>query len=281
MPARRRESYLSQMVDLPAAALRDLARAKRTLEHPSLAIRIADSVGVPIEALVRRLPESAQRAIAEGTQKALSTSLDVAIRTLGGERRGGASNWLHRAAVMATGAAGGAAGLAGLALELPVSTTLMLRSIAELARAEGEDLSRVATRLECLTVFAYGSRSTADDAAGSAYFALRAALGRAVAQAASHLGERSVAEAVGERAAPAVAQLVARIAQRFGVSVTDKAAAQLVPIVGAVGGAAVNALFIEHFQAVARAHFTVLRLERAHGPDAVRAAYDRVPEEQS
>ena len=270
------------MVDLPAAALRDLARAKRTLEHPSLAIRIADSVGVPIEALVRRLPESARRAIAEGTRKALSASLDVAIRTLeGGARARPASNWLHRAAVMATGAAGGAAGLAGLALELPVSTTLMLRSIAELARAEGEDLARVTTRLECLTVFAYGSRSTADDAAGSAYFALRSGLTRAVAQAASHLSERSVAEAVGERAAPAVAQLVARIAQRFGVSVTDKAAAQLVPVVGAVGGAAVNALFIDHFQNVAKAHFTVRRLERAHGPDAVRAAYDRVPEEQS
>jgi hypothetical protein len=116
---------------------------------------------------------------------------------------------------MATGAAGGAAGLAGLAIELPVSTTLMLRSIADLARAEGEDLSSVATRLECLTVFAYGSPSPADNAADSAYFAMRAALARAVVQAAQHLSERGFAEAVSERATPALVQLVGRIAQRF------------------------------------------------------------------
>ena len=39
----------------------------------------------------------------------------------------------------ASGAAGGAFGLASLPVELPVSTTIMLRSIADIARAEGED----------------------------------------------------------------------------------------------------------------------------------------------
>jgi hypothetical protein len=70
-------------------------------------------------------------------------------------------------------------------------------------------------------------------------------------------------------------QLVARIAQRLGVAVTDKAAAQLVPVLGAAGGAAVNALFVNHYQDVARAHFTVRRLEREHGEDDVRRAYDQ------
>ncbi|HEY6100303.1 MAG TPA: EcsC family protein, partial [Anaeromyxobacter sp.] len=98
---------------------------------------------------------------------------------------------------------------------------------------------------------------------------------RAVSQAAEFVAERGLAEAAGERAAPALARLVAGIAQRFGVAVTDKAAAQLVPIVGAAGGAAVNTLFIHHFQDTARAHFTVRRLEREHGPEPVRAAYER------
>jgi hypothetical protein len=40
-----------------------------------------------------------------------------------------------------SGAAGGTFGLAALPVELPVSTTIMLRSIAEIARSEGEDLS--------------------------------------------------------------------------------------------------------------------------------------------
>jgi hypothetical protein len=33
---------------------------------------------------------------------------------------------------------------------------------------------------------------------------------------------------------------------------------------------------LEHFQEIARAHFTVRRLERTYGQDAVRAEYDRL-----
>jgi hypothetical protein len=168
---------------------------------------------------------------------------------------------------------GGAAGLPGLVVELPLSTTLMLRSIADHARTQGEDLSLVGTRLECLAVFAYGSRSPEDDASESAYFALRVALGRAVAQAAEYVGARHAAGAAAQRTAPALVRLLGRIAQRFGVAVADKAAAQLVPVIGAAGGAAVNALFIDHYQTTARAHFAVRRLIRAHGEEAVRHAY--------
>ena len=76
-------------------------------------------------------------------------------------------------------------------------------------------------------------------------------------------------------------QLIAQIASRFGVVVTQKMAAQAVPLVGALGGAAVNYLFIGHFQEVARAHFVVRRLERRYGKDAVRAAYDRFSNQPS
>jgi hypothetical protein len=69
-------------------------------------------------------------------------------------------------------------------------------------------------------------------------------------------------------------QLIGRIAQRVGVSVTDKAAAQLVPVLGAAGGAAVNTIFMQHYQGVGRAHFTIRRLERAHGAERVREVYE-------
>jgi hypothetical protein len=260
---------------MDSAALYELRRAKDVLEEPSLAIRIADRVGMPIEVLLRRLPASARDAIAASTRKALDASLDVALRTIDPSSALGPADWLHRGAVIASGAMGGALGIPGLVLELPFSLTVMLRSIADHARAQGEDLSQVATRLECLTVFAYGTRSTADDAADSAYFATRAALARAVSTAAEYAAERGLAEAVGEKSAPAIAQLVARIAQRLGVAVTDKAAAQLVPIAGAAGGAAINALFLSHYQETARAHFTVRRLERAFGVEAVQRAWER------
>jgi hypothetical protein len=261
------------MPDLSPRDLAELARAKETLENPSLAIRIADRLGTPIDAVVKRLPEGARQMVWRGTRSALETALDVALRTLPSGRATPAADWLHRTAVVVTGAVGGSAGLAGLVVELPLSTTLMLRSIAEHARAQGEDLSRLATRLECLAVFAYGSRSPADDAAESAYFAVRAALGRAVAQAAEYVAQRRAAGSVVESTAPAIVQLLTRVAQRFGVAVADKAAAQLVPVIGAAGGAAVNALFIDHYQTTARAHFAVRRLVREFGEDEVRRAW--------
>jgi hypothetical protein len=261
-------------VDLPPRDLAELARAKEILENPSLAIRLADRLGTPVDALVKRLPGGARQVLTSYTRAALETSLDVALPTRGTPRGGGPSaDWVHRSIVVATGAVGGSAGLAGLLVELPLSTIVMLRSIADHARAQGEDLSRVGTRLECLAVFAYGSRSPADDAADSAYFAVRAALGRAVAQAAEYVAQRGAAGAAAERSAPALVQLLTRIAQRFGARVADKAAAQLVPVLGAAGGAAVNALFIDHYQTTARAHFAVRRLIREHGEDAVRRAY--------
>ncbi|WP_248360676.1 EcsC family protein [Anaeromyxobacter oryzae] len=251
-----------------------LARARAILESPSLAIRLTDTIGSPIEALVRRLPDGAQRVVADGTRRALEAALDAALRTLDGRRTGKAADWLHRGAVVASGAVGGAAGLAGLVVELPFSLTVMLRSIADHGRAQGEDLSGVAARLECLTVFAYGTRSRGDDAADAGYFAIRATLARAVSHAAEYVAERGLAEALSERSAPALLQLVARITQRLGIAVTDKAAAQLVPVLGAAGGAAVNALFMSHYQETAWAHFTIRRLERLHGAGEVRRAYE-------
>jgi EcsC protein family len=75
---------------------------------------------------------------------------------------------------------------------------------------------------------------------------------------------------------PVLVRLLAQIASRFGVVVGQKVAAQAVPIVGALGGAVVNYAFIDHFQEIARAHFTVRRLERRYGKDALRMAYEKL-----
>jgi hypothetical protein len=44
-------------------------------------------------------------------------------------------------------------------------------------------------------------------------------------------------------------------------------------LVGAASGAALNLVFINHFQKAARGHFIVRRLERAYGLPLVRARY--------
>ena len=44
-------------------------------------------------------------------------------------------------------------------------------------------------------------------------------------------------------------------------------------MLGAVGGATVNVIFMNHFQRVARGHFAIRRLERRYGPNVVRHLY--------
>jgi hypothetical protein len=82
-----------------------------------------------------------------------------------------------------------------------------------------------------------------------------------------------------EEGAPVLVRFLTQVASRFGLVVSEKLAAQTVPIIGALGGAAVNYAFIEHFQEVARGHFAVRRLERIYGKQTVRAGYERAREE--
>ena len=79
-----------------------------------------------------------------------------------------------------------------------------------------------------------------------------------------------------EEGAPIILRLITKVAARFGVQVSEKIAAQAIPIVGAVGGAVINTLFIDHFQDMARGHFIVRRLERIYGIEAVKKEYDRL-----
>ena len=66
---------------------------------------------------------------------------------------------MHKSIAVLAGAAGGAFGIASLPIELPFSTTIMLRSIADIGRTEGQDLSDPRTALACLEVFALGGRA--------------------------------------------------------------------------------------------------------------------------
>src|SRR5260370_1248893 len=233
-------------------------------------------VGKPVELIGQALPASAAQIITGATTKGLEVALSVALRTMRGTPRPG-SQLLHKALAMASGAAGGAFGLATLPIELPVSTIIMLRSIADIARSEGEDLSEPEAALSCVQVFALGGRAGSADASQSGYFAVRGMLAKSVTEAARFIAERGVIE----EGAPVLVRFITLVASRFGVAVTQKVAAQALPVVGALGGAAVNYAFIEHFQEVARGHFTVRRLERLYGEDKIRTLYDQTAQQLS
>jgi hypothetical protein len=262
---------LIQPPGLDESGLAELQRAKALLENPGVAAKLASALGSPIERGLALLPDRWSETVHRSTEAALMKALDVAVKSLSGERNRAAREGWHRAAAAASGAVGGAFGLAALAVELPVSTTIMLRSIAEIARSEGEDLQSMETRLACLSVFALGgNRTTLDDAAESGYFAARAALASALSEASRFLAQKGFTLS----GAPAVVRLIATLSARFGVVVSEKAAAQAIPVVGAAGGALINTVFTQHFQDMARGHFIVRRLEARHGGDVIRSAYE-------
>ena len=147
---------------------------------------------------------------------------------------------------------------------------IMLRSIADIARSEGESTRDPAARLACLEVLALGGIGDAGDASRGGYYAVRLALASAVTEAVRYITEKGLIE----EGAPALVRLITKIAARLSLQVTQKTAAQAVPLIGAAGGAAINLLFIDHFQDLARGHFTVRRLERKYSTEVVRAAYE-------
>lgn len=267
--------FTETLVPLDVESLELLREAKETLESRGLADRLTELIGAPIMASVKMLPDVAERAISKAVEKSLRVALDVAVSSLG-KRQGGAPRlWRHKIAATVTGAAGGAFGMAAVAAELPMSTAIILRSVADIARSEGEDLTDLEARLACLEVFAIGPDSTGvqlGDETQVGYFAIRAALGKQISSAADHLVRRSAADTM----APPLVRLVSMIGKRFGVVVSEKVAAQAVPVVGAIGGALINSYFIDHYQDLARAHFTIRRLERQFGETAVQEAYRNI-----
>jgi len=251
----------------------ELKYAKSILEEPGLPAKIVNAFGVPIEKGFEYLPDKWEEKIISLSESALRSSLHIAIHTLYADEtsmKKQSSNTFHKLCVAASGSVGGAFGLSTLALELPVTTTLMLRSIADIASSEGENLETIETRLACLEVFALGGNKSTDDCAETGYYMVRTALSNAVLNASRYIAQSNVID----DAAPILLKLLANIASRFGVVVSEKMAATALPIIGAAGGALINILFLDHFQDMARGHFIVRRLERIYGKDIVKDIYE-------
>ncbi len=261
-------------MELTKSELAILEEAYTRLENPSLVVRLSSAVGMPVEAVTRELGKRAPQAVVEvvskSTHKAVELVMQSSIWSLKGEEQAPASPNLHKAAAATTGAVAGFFGLQTLIVELPVTTGIMFRSIADIARAEGESPQDPETIMNCMQVFAMGSGlSDKDDAAETSYYGVRVALGTAITDALQYV----VTQGVGSATAPALVRLISAVAARFGIVVTQKAMAQAIPVIGAVGGGLVNTVFISHFQDMARGHFAIRGLERMYGEEVVKDAY--------
>lgn len=129
-----------------------LCDAVYRLECVSFMMKLANLAGTSIEAAISHLPPRVRKLIEEAARKAIHLCMGVAI--LGMDSRSTADPWnkTHKAMCALSGAVGGFFGVTALTLELPVSTAIMLRSVADIARHEGEDLSDQDTMLSCIGV---------------------------------------------------------------------------------------------------------------------------------
>ena len=260
-----------------------LKKAVDLLTSPSVTARLSNLVGSPIEGAVKRLPAAASERINEAVETALRKAVDAALWSMENRPHTAASTRRHKLYAAASGAVGGAFGLASLLAELPVSTTLMMRAVADVARAEGFDLNDVGTKAACLEVFAMGGPTDQDDGAETGYYMARGFATQAMGQLSRELADIAARQGAGQGArlmtstqsGKWMARLIEKVAERFGVVITNKVAAQAVPIIGAATGATLNALFTDFYQDMALGHFTVKRLEGIYGAEAIRAEFEK------
>jgi hypothetical protein len=227
------------------AARRELKLALAELRRPGgPIIRAADMLGRLFggagESVLRGLGiPTDHKVFNDIAATALHRAYDVAI--LGVERPavlpGGGLPY-----VAASGLAGGFVGIAGFLPDATLTTLLILRDVARIARASGEDLSTESARAACVQVFAL----KAGDEAG--YFSARMMLQGNAARA-----------------------MLAQVATRWGPVLGEKFAAGAVPVLGAAAAATLNGAFLSHYRRLAKAHFTIRRLERRYGVETVKA----------
>lgn len=246
-----------------------LRNAKNILENPSFIIKFADYFSKPVELIIEQIPINKNK-LNLIVKKALYKSLDIAICTINKEKH--ASSLFNKALVGTSGATIGYFGLPALAIELPISTTIIFREVANIAQREGFNLSDIETRLNCMEVFALGGHSKDDEKANSAYYRIRMGFAYEVKKAMDFLA-RGVTD---KEILPLLVKMIETIATRYGIVVSEKAMVQSIPYISSGFGATINLVFINHFQDMAQGHFTIKRLEKKYGEDKIRNVYLRV-----
>ena len=226
---------LDPPIDKAAIDARLDALARRHAQAGNLGIQVLNVIGSKAESLLDRLPEDMRARLGDGTHHALVLAMGAAQRSRGVV--GSQPGWLNRAVTTAMGAAGGLGGLPSAMAELPITTTILLRAIQDVAAENGFDPSEEGVRFDCIQVFAAAGPLEHDDGSDLAFLSTRFVLTGKSMQA-----------------------LIAKVAPRLGTVLGQKLAAQTVPILGAAAGAATNYAYTSYYQQMAHVHFGLRRL---------------------
>lgn len=230
----------------PDYELAELARRARRAQGPLMTL--LHKIGGKLEGQLALLPDGLRRQIDALTLSTLERALGVAA--LGRH----APDLGPRAAPIAaalSGAAGGAGGIVTSVAELPVTITLILSAIRSAAEAEGFDPDDPAIKAEILRCFASGTPAGGDDGVNTAFVGARLAV-----------------------TGPALHGLIAKLAPKIAAALSQKLAAQAVPVLGALSGAALNAAFLNHYRELARIRFRLLRIAQDHDGARVMARFN-------
>jgi hypothetical protein len=229
----------------PAPEILALARRWKRANGPVMAL--VTRMGGALESQLSILPQGLRDRIEGITAQALETAYGIAGQ---GARLPGTKGRGTLAAALAAGAAGGAGGIATAIAELPFTITVLLHAIRREAVAAGYDPDDPWIRAEALRAFGAGSPVAADDGIDTSFFTARLTL-----------------------TGPAIQGLIARVAPKLAVALGQKLAAQAVPVLGAVSGAALNAAFLNYYREAAAIRFALLRLSEQHGAEPVITAF--------
>ncbi|WP_300016105.1 EcsC family protein [uncultured Roseobacter sp.] len=225
---------ISQIVPVDVDAQLD-ALARRYKRASGGAVDLLNIIGGRAEGLLDRLPNAAQSGLQEATRRALEQAMKVAhsSRDVVPDQKG----WLNTVVGTAMGAAGGVGGLPTALAELPVTTTLLLRIIQGVAVEHGFDPSSESVQFDCIEVFAAAGPLAEDDGADLGFLSARVTL-----------------------TGPALQSIITRVAPRLATVLGQKLAAQTVPVLGAVAGAATNYAYTTYYQEMAHVHFGLRKL---------------------
>lgn len=228
--------------------------ARRYRAAGGVGIQVLNLLGGQAEGLVEHLPAPVRARLGEATERALTAALDAAQGSRGvvPDQKG----WLNTAVATAMGAAGGFGGLPGALVELPVTTTVLLRAIQGVAAEQGFDPALQSVRFDCLRVFGSAGPLAHDDGADMGFLSVRLTLTGTTMQ-----------------------KMISLVAPRLATVLGQKLAAQTVPVLGAVAGAATNYAYTSYYQEMAHVHFGLRRLsidaDRPHD-DLVQALAARL-----
>jgi len=268
-----------------AADLAELKLAKYDLENISAIMTGLNKVGSTIETGLSKLSDDQQKWLSEKINYVLLKLLKSNVITMEKNKEfKQPSNFGYKALVGITGLGSGFVGSTNpvgatiFASELLLSTRYMLRSIMDIARSEGEDIYKPETQLACLQVFALSGDFEGANSTDTSYYGTRLAMATAMKGATSYLtkyGVSGLGKLMMTTGNP-IMQMIGLIATRLTIQISEKFISQAVPVIGAAGGGALNYVFMDHFQQMAKSHFVIRRLERKYGLPMVKSYYNEL-----